>query len=128
MVVYRDTGAAPELLQVLPTGIGPEGLLAIPSRNLFVATSETDLHGDGGAAPHVMIYQRAEREAPAYPTIRSTKSTDGLPIAWGALSGIAADKVESFAINAAGDAYIIADNDGVDNSSGETQFIKLGEL
>ncbi|HZH11656.1 MAG TPA: esterase-like activity of phytase family protein [Microvirga sp.] len=92
--VYRDTGAAPELLQVLPTGIGPEGLLAIPSRNLFVATSETDLHGDGGAAPHVMIYQRAERAAPAYPTIRSVKKADGLPVAWGALSGIAADRTQ----------------------------------
>ena len=67
--VYRDTGAAPRTLQVLPAGIGPEGLLAIPARNLFVAASETDLHGDGGVAPHVMIYQRAERAAPAYPTI-----------------------------------------------------------
>jgi hypothetical protein len=92
--VYRDTGAAPELVQVLPTGIAPEGLLALPARNLFVATSETDLHGDGGAAPHVMIYQRAERTAPAYPTIRSAKNADGLPIAWGALSGLAADKTQ----------------------------------
>jgi len=95
VAVYRDTGAAPELLQVLPTGIGPEGLLAIPSRNLFVATSETDLHGNGGAAPHVMIYQRAERAAPAYPTIRSAKRADGLPIAWGALSGLAADRTQA---------------------------------
>lgn len=102
--VYRDTGAAPELLQVLPTGIGPEGLLAIPSRNLFVATSETDLHGEGGAAPHVMIYQRAERTAPAYPTIRSTKKADGLPIAWGALSGTVADKAQ------AGKLYAVTDS------------------
>ncbi len=95
VAVYRDTGAAPDLVQVLPTGIGPEGLIAIPSRNLFVATSETDLHGDGGAAPHVMIYQRAERAAPAYPTIRSAKGADGMPIAWGALSGLAADKAQA---------------------------------
>ena len=90
--VYRDTGAVPELVQMLPTGIGPEGLLAIPSRNLFVATSETDLHGNDGAAPHVMIYQRAERAAPAYPTIRSSKNADGVPMGWGALSGLVADK------------------------------------
>ncbi|KFG69235.1 esterase-like activity of phytase family protein [Microvirga sp. BSC39] len=102
--VYRDTGAAPELVQVLPTGIGPEGLLAIPGRNLFVATSETDLHGDGGVAPHVMIYQRAERAAPAYPTIRSAKNADGLPIAWGALSGLAADKSQ------AGKLYAVTDS------------------
>lgn len=102
--VYRDTGAVPELLQVLPTGIGPEGLVAIPERNLFVATSETDLHGDGGAAPHVMIYQRAERSAPAYPTIRSAKNSDGLPIAWGALSGLAADRSQ------AGKLYAVTDS------------------
>jgi hypothetical protein len=95
VAVYRDTGSAPELMQVLPTGIGPEGLLAIPSRNLFVATSETDLHGGGGAAPHVMIYQRAERAAPAYPTIRSAKNANGMPIAWGALSGLAADRSQA---------------------------------
>lgn len=102
--VYRDTGAAPELVQVLPTGVGPEGLIAIPSRNLFVATSETPLHVEGGVAPHVMIYQRAERAAPAYPTIRSAKNGQGLPIAWGALSGIAADKAQ------AGKLYAITDS------------------
>ncbi|MBA1158426.1 esterase-like activity of phytase family protein [Microvirga mediterraneensis] len=104
VAVYRDTGATPEFLQVLPTGIGPEGLLAIPSRNLFVATSETDLHGEGGAAPHVMIYQRAERAAPTYPTIRSAKNADGLPMGWGALSGLAADKTQ------AGKLYAITDS------------------
>jgi hypothetical protein len=102
--VYRDTGGAPELVQVLPTGIGPEGLIAIPSRNLFVATSETDLHGNGGAVPHVMIYQRAERAAPAYPTIRSAKNADGLPMGWGALSGLAADKTQ------AGKLYAVTDS------------------
>ncbi|MBB3017912.1 hypothetical protein FHR70_000952 [Microvirga lupini] len=104
VAVYRDTGAAPELVQVLPTGIGPEGLIAIPSRNLFVATSETDLHGEGGVAPHVMIYQRAERAAPAYPTIRSAKNVDGLPIAWGALSGLAADKTQAAKFHAVTDS------------------------
>ena len=104
VAVYRDTGAAPELVQVLPTGIGPEGLLAIPSRNLFVATSEGDRHDEGGAAPHVMIFERKERPAPAYPTIRSVKNANGLPIAWGALSGLAADKAQ------AGKLYAVTDS------------------
>jgi DNA-binding beta-propeller fold protein YncE len=104
VAVYRDTGAVPELVQVLPTGIGPEGLLAIPSRNLFVATSETDLHGGGGAAPHVMIYQRAESAAPAYPTIRSAKNASGMPIAWGALSGLAADRSQAGRFHAVTDS------------------------
>lgn len=106
--VYRDTGAAPERVQVLPTGIGPEGLLALPARNLFVATSEADLHGEGGVAPHVMIYERKERQAPAYPTIRSVKGANGLPIAWGALSGLAADKAQAGRLHAVTDSVYSA--------------------
>ncbi|GEO13846.1 esterase-like activity of phytase family protein [Microvirga aerophila] len=102
--VYRDAGAVPELAQVLPAGIAPEGLVAIPSRNLLVATSEDDLHGDGGAAPHVMIYQRADRAAPAYPTIRSERNAEGLPIAWGALSGLAADRSQPGQLHAVTDS------------------------
>jgi hypothetical protein len=104
IAVYRDAGAEPELVQVLPAGIAPEGLVAIPSRNLLVATSEEDLHGDGGAAPHVTIYQRAARFAPAYPTIRSEKNAEGLPIAWGALSGLAADRSQPGKLHAVTDS------------------------
>ena len=32
--VYKDTGAEPEFLQVLPSGIGPEGILAIPTAQI----------------------------------------------------------------------------------------------
>ena len=61
-----------QLLQLLPSGLGPEGAVAIPSRNLFVTANETDLVEDGGARSHVMIYERAEGEA-AYPQIVSTE-------------------------------------------------------
>ncbi|MDK1376234.1 MULTISPECIES: esterase-like activity of phytase family protein [unclassified Sinorhizobium] len=86
--VYKDTGGEPELLQLLPSGIGPEGAVAIPGRNLFATANETDLVEDGGARAHVMIYERGEGE-PAYPQIRSAEK-DGLPIGFGALSGLAA--------------------------------------
>jgi hypothetical protein len=90
--VYRDKGGAnaPEFLQVLPGGIGPEGLLAIPSRDLLVTASETDLRADGGIGSVVTIYKRGN-EKPAYPTIASVDGPDGLPIWWSALSGFAAD-------------------------------------
>lgn len=86
--VYRDTGAEPELLQLLPSGISPEGAVAIPGRNLLVTANEADLIEDGGARSHVMIYERAEGEA-AYPQLVSAEM-DGQPIGWGALSGLAA--------------------------------------
>jgi Esterase-like activity of phytase len=90
--VYKDNGAgkAPTLLQVLPGGgVGPEGLLAVPGKNIFVTASETDVREDGGPGSMVTIYQRAD-QAPAYPTIVSADK-DGKPQGWGALSGTAAD-------------------------------------
>lgn len=90
VLVFKDEGAgrAPHFLQALPTAIAPEGLLAIPQRNLFVTASEADVGDKGGARAAVMIYERTE--APAnYPMIVSTE-VDGAPIGWGALSGLAA--------------------------------------
>ena len=55
--------AAPVLKQLLPSGISPEGLAAIPSRNLLVTANEVDLREDGLAPAHVMVYQRAEGTA-----------------------------------------------------------------
>ena len=61
---------APVLKQLLPSGISPEGMVAIPQRNLLVTANEVDLREDGGAPAHVMIYQLAEGPA-AYPMITS---------------------------------------------------------
>ena len=88
--VYKDTGGEPELLQLLPSGVGPEGAVAIPGRNLFVTANETDLVEDGGARSHVMIYERAEGEA-QYPQIVSAEK-DGELVGFGALSGLTASK------------------------------------
>jgi len=87
--VYKDTGAAPELLQLLPSGIGPEGLIAIPSRNLLVTANETDLVEDGLARSHVMLYERTEGPA-AYPMITARLTDEGVPLGWGALGALAA--------------------------------------
>ncbi|WP_420344574.1 esterase-like activity of phytase family protein [Paenirhodobacter sp.] len=80
--------AAPKLLQLLPSGIGPEGFATIPSRGLLVSANETDLGADGAARSHVMIYRRAEGPA-FYPTLTSAGTAE--LIGWGALSGLAAD-------------------------------------
>ncbi|MDW9543029.1 alkaline phosphatase [Sinorhizobium meliloti] len=92
--VYKDTGGEPELVQLLPSGVSPEGAVAIPGRNLFATANEVDLVEDGGARSHVMIYERGEGEA-AYPQIRSVEK-DGLPIGFGALSGLAAADMPGF--------------------------------
>jgi len=101
--VYEDSGAEPKLLQLLPSGVGPEGMLAIPSRNLFVTANETDLVEDGGARSHVMIFERAEGSA-AYPTIAANRAEDGTPLGWGALGALAADRTEAGKLYAASDS------------------------
>ena len=42
--------------------------------------------------------------------------------------GYVVDKLEGFAIDSNGDAYAVTDNDGVDDSSGETLFLRLGNI
>lgn len=101
--VYKDTGAEPQFLQLLPSGIGPEGLVAIPSRNLFVTANETDLGEDGLARSHVMIYERTEGAA-TYPMIVADAADGGFPLGWGALSGLAADPA------AAGKLFAVSDS------------------
>lgn len=88
--VYKDTGAEPEFVQLLPSGISPEGLVAIPARNLLATANEVDLIEDGGVRSHVMLYERSEGPA-VYPMVVSANDADGKPIGWGALSGLAAD-------------------------------------
>ncbi|HWL68943.1 MAG TPA: esterase-like activity of phytase family protein [Geminicoccus sp.] len=101
VTVFADMGrdTAPEFRQVLPTGVGPEGLLAIPERNLFVVAAETDSAEDA-VRSNVMIYQYGA-EATSFPSIVSAE-VDGAPIGFGALSGLAA----------AGDGRLFAVSDG----------------
>ncbi|MBF9026734.1 alkaline phosphatase [Rhodobacterales bacterium FZCC0188] len=76
--------AEPALAQLLPSGISPEGAIAIPSRNILATANEYDARGDGGAPAHVMIYEY--QNAPAvYPHLTSA-GTDELT-GWGAISG-----------------------------------------
>ena len=55
------------------------------------------------------------------PTVTKTLLRDLMPDL-AAPHGYVMDKVESFVVDTAGAAYILTDNDGVDDSSGETQF------
>ncbi|MEO1093136.1 MAG: esterase-like activity of phytase family protein, partial [Pseudomonadota bacterium] len=67
-----------------------EGLVAIPARNLLVTANEVDLVEDGGVRSHVMIYELQDGDA-VYPTLVADDGDKGLPIGWGALSGLVAD-------------------------------------
>ncbi|GEO86371.1 MULTISPECIES: esterase-like activity of phytase family protein [Alphaproteobacteria] len=101
--VYKDTGAEPELMQILPSGISPEGVVAIPGRNLLATANEVDLVEDGGARSHVMLYELAEGEK-AYPMIQSDMVDDS-PIGWGALSGLVGDAEKAGQLYAVNDSF-----------------------
>lgn len=81
-----------KLKQVLPTAVKPEGLLAIPQRNLFIAAGEEDSRDDKIRSA-LSIYQLGGKAN--YPTIISKDRDDGTPRPWGALSGLAMDREES---------------------------------
>lgn len=88
--VYDVTDLAnPVLKQILASGIGPEGYVAIPERNLLVSANEVDLIEDGGIRSHVMIFEYQDA-APVYPTLTSAGAET--LIGWGALSGMVADE------------------------------------
>ena len=90
IAIYKDTGAEPEYVQSIPSGISPEGLVAIPERNLLATANEVDLREDGGVGSHVMLFELGEGEA-AYPQLISEMGEDGHPIGWAAISGAVAD-------------------------------------
>jgi hypothetical protein len=101
--IWKDTGAAPEYMQSLPSGISPEGLVAIPERKLLATANEVDLREDGGVGSHVMLYELSEGEA-SYPTLVSKLGEDGHPIGWAAISGAVADP------DKAGTLYAVSDS------------------
>jgi hypothetical protein len=45
-----------------------------------------------------------------------------------ATGGYALEKVEGFTIDSAGEGFAVTDNDGVDGTNGETQFMRLGQM
>lgn len=104
VLVYKDTGGAPEYIQALPSGIAPEGAVAIPSRNLFVSANEKDLREDKGPGSHVMVYELSEREAD-YPQIIADMNGDR-PIGWVALSGLVADAEKPGILYGVNDSFL----------------------
>ena len=81
----------PWFTQAIPAGVGPEGIVAIPHRDLLVVASEVDDRGDKIRAS-LTIYKYTDDE-PTYPMILSAanSSKPSVPIPYGALSGLAVD-------------------------------------
>ncbi|GGD31040.1 esterase-like activity of phytase family protein [Nocardioides daphniae] len=94
---------APRYVQALPATNGPEGLLAIESRDLLAISSETD-DAAAGVRAAVQLYERGPGEA-AFPSIRSA-DVQGKPVGWTALGALAADVTRPGTVHAASDAAL----------------------
>jgi hypothetical protein len=109
VAVYDDGGFrhAPRFRQLLPTGVGPEGLLAIPQRGLFVAASETD---EDPVRSQITIFRLQSRGA-SYPQVVSGLRRRGplagrAPIGWVALSALAGDRNRAHVLYSAHDSFL----------------------
>jgi Esterase-like activity of phytase len=104
VAVFVDAGETPEFLQLLPTGVSPEGMVAIPGRDLLAVANEADSAEENVRAT-VNIY-RCGAASPAYPTVVSADDpATGAPIGWGALSGLVADPGAVGTLFAVSDSY-----------------------
>jgi hypothetical protein len=106
--VYRlDKTGTPEFVQLLPAPLGPEGLLAIPKRNLLVTSGESDTP-PYGVRSTVQIYQLTPG-TPTYPQLYSTDESIGgaapTPIPWSALSGMTEVPGEMGKVQAVWDSF-----------------------
>jgi len=110
----------------------------------WMGLSELTVHGDwayiverdnqaGPAAATKKLYRVAlDQLAPAalgvdLPVVTKELVRDFLPDL-AVLNGVTAEKIEGFAIDAAGTGWVVSDNDGVDDSSGETLFWSIGTM
>lgn len=107
LAVYRDHGpsVAPSFVQVLPTGVAPEGILPIPQRRLLAVAAENDSAEDN-VRSNITIYVHGDF-TPAYPDVVSVPNAanGGAPIGWGALSGLAANPADPHILYAIPDSF-----------------------
>lgn len=92
--------AKPVFVQFLATNAGPEGLLAVPSRGLFIVSSEND-DASVGVRAGVQVFKIGK---PRTLGLVSDTAKDGTPIGWGAISGLSA---KPWSLNG---LYAISDN------------------
>ena len=115
-----------------PRGAGWVGLSEIVAHGDYVYILERD-NQIGEAAKLKKIFRvplSDLKPAPLggkLPVVRKEEVKDLLP-ELRALNGYVVDKVEGLAVDSTGNWFAVTDNDGVDDSNGETLFLKLGKL
>jgi len=100
--IYDVTDGRPVLLQMIPTGIGPEGIRYLPRRELLAVSAEED--DPDGVRSLITLYGASGQPA-AYPQIVSADEAPGRPVPWAALSGLAGDPTDPNRMWAVSDSF-----------------------
>ncbi|MGB0564475.1 MAG: esterase-like activity of phytase family protein [Spirulinaceae cyanobacterium] len=88
------TPETPELLSFLPTGLAPEGLIAIPDRNLFLTANEDD--------GTINVFQASPKATPHYTSTEPLVKTTTVMRPFSAISGMVTRVASNF--------YAVPDN------------------
>ncbi len=103
--VYDVSRRKPKLLQLLPTGIGPEGL-KMTDDGLLAVTAEEDGFDDGYDVRSVItFFEIGGNEDWSYPQLVSKKHR-GAPIPWVAISGLSGDPRRDNRVWAVSDSFL----------------------
>ena len=104
VAVYQMRHGRPVYQQILPTGIGPEGLQL--KHGLLAVSSEVDGLDEGFAArPFITFFKFQDTAHTAYPMLASAR-LGGLPIPWVAQSGLSGDPRRPHALWSVSDSYL----------------------
>jgi hypothetical protein len=115
-----------------PTGEGWVGLSEIVAHGAWVYLIERDNHTGSNAATKLVTRVPLAEMQPAplggeLPVVTREVVRDLIPDLQ-STGGFVLEKIEGMAIEADGTTWLVTDNDGVDDSSGETLFWSIGQI
>ncbi|WP_246278149.1 esterase-like activity of phytase family protein [Phytohabitans rumicis] len=115
-------------LDAAPSGgwVGLSELVAVDS-DTFAVVERDNRRGPAAQVKRVYVFDVPAGFGSGLPTVTKRLAADLLPLLR-AGNGWVQDKVEGLAIGGDGRTYAVTDNDGVDDSTGETVFLRLGRL
>ncbi len=105
--VYDATRRTPKFLQLLPTGVGPEGVKAIAQRGLLVVASETSIADDDDNVlipSMITIYRQRFTTKPSMTLQSLPLGSQTIP--WVAMSGLAGDPNDAHTVYGVSDSFL----------------------
>ncbi|WP_173038794.1 esterase-like activity of phytase family protein [Phytohabitans flavus] len=101
--------------------------LVVVDHNTFAVIERDNQRGPAAKVKKVYTFDVPGAFGTGLPVVKKRLAIDLLPLLQ-AGNGWTQDKVEGLTIGGDGRTYAVTDNDGVDESTGETVFMRLGKL